>query len=252
MNNSLINSKDKASPKTLVIGTFLNTDEHWKHFSFLNTALFLRPQDFLSDESEGFENLSSRVALPESIEQIIGYSMGGRLALHLILQNPNRFKKAVIISSHTGLPEEAKIEREQRSDQDLSWANKFEFQPWVDTLAEWNQQGVFGSPYNNVANSVLPVDITLTEQSFDRPAIARCLTQFSLANQRDLLPRLKECSTAILWIAGEKDSKYVAIAKQSAENSPGSQVWIAPQVYHRVPWEVPGHLFSEKNISFLE
>src|SRR5690242_19189175 len=50
---------------------------------------------------------------------IVGYSMGGRIALELAKRYPKEFEKLIVISSHTGLKDEAS--RQLRWEQDLKW-----------------------------------------------------------------------------------------------------------------------------------
>jgi len=71
---------------------------------------------------------------------IIGYSMGGRLALHALLDDPNKWEKAIIISAHTGLINEK--EKSDRLSIDAEWASKALSLEWKDFLKEWNQQDI--------------------------------------------------------------------------------------------------------------
>jgi pimeloyl-ACP methyl ester carboxylesterase len=43
----------------------------------------------------------------------------------------------------------------------------------------------------------------------------------------------------VLWIAGERDAKYVAEGERAVSILPDAELWICPGAGHRVPWEQP-------------
>jgi pimeloyl-ACP methyl ester carboxylesterase len=60
---------------------------------------------------------------------------------------------------------------------------------------------------------------------------------WSLGNQQPLWDRLPEIKIPMLWIAGEKDVKFRAIAEEAAALISHFQLAIAPGSDHRVPWD---------------
>ena len=52
-------------------------------------------------------------------------------------------------------------------------------------------------------------------------------------------PALESIRTPLLWVAGERDAKYVAIAEEAVSRLPRGELWICPEAGHRVPWEQP-------------
>lgn len=71
---------------------------------------------------------------------LIGYSMGARLALHALLDQPKKWQAAILLSCHPGLKEP-----QDRLEQDKKWARRFETEPWESLMAEWNAQIVLAS-----------------------------------------------------------------------------------------------------------
>lgn len=71
---------------------------------------------------------------------LLGYSMGGRLALHALLEKNHPWSAAVIVSAHPGLREPA--ERRARRSADAVWARKAMLGAWTDFLKEWDSQPV--------------------------------------------------------------------------------------------------------------
>ena len=161
-------------------------------------------------------------------EVLIGYSMGGRLAL----AEANRFQKVVIVSAGLNAPDE------ERRARDEVWARRFESEEWSSLMAAWNAQLVFGGH-----------SIERHEGDYDRAELARQLREQSPAVLPP--PDLESITTPVLWIAGELDAKYVAIAKRAVARLPPAELWICPRAGHRVPSEQPEALVSRLR-AFLE
>lgn len=170
---------------------------------------------------------------------LMGYSMGGRLGLQALLEPDSPFRAAVIVSA--GLGVEGEIDRQMRRVRDDRWAARFEDEPWDPLVREWNEQPVLQDA---------PAPDVRREPDFDRSALATALRWWSPAVQKPLAARLTEIEVPILWIAGERDETYAAVAREAAERLPNAQVWIVPNAGHRVPWEEPD-AFSERVISFF-
>jgi 2-succinyl-6-hydroxy-2,4-cyclohexadiene-1-carboxylate synthase len=105
---------------------------------------------------------------------------------------------------------------------------RFEADPWIRVVADWEAQPLFGGHTMN-----------RRESDFDRSALAGELRRFSPAVLPPLAPRLHEIEIPVLWIAGERDAKYVDIARKAAGLLPNAELWICPDAAHRVPWEQP-------------
>ncbi|HVE69810.1 MAG TPA: alpha/beta fold hydrolase [Thermoanaerobaculia bacterium] len=158
---------------------------------------------------------------PVDADVVLGYSMGGRLALRqLETRGAAAASAAVIISTGLNAPDEARRVRDEE------WARRFESEEWSSLMRAWNVQEVFGGHV-----------VDRREEDFDRAELARQLREYSPAVLPP--PRLESIETPILWIAGERDSKYVDIAKTAVRRLPHAELWICPAAGHRVPWERP-------------
>jgi 2-succinyl-6-hydroxy-2,4-cyclohexadiene-1-carboxylate synthase len=56
--------------------------------------------------------------------------MGGRLAMHALLESPELWSAAILVSANPGLPAADHPGRAQRMASDESWARRFESDPW--------------------------------------------------------------------------------------------------------------------------
>jgi 2-succinyl-6-hydroxy-2,4-cyclohexadiene-1-carboxylate synthase len=167
---------------------------------------------------------------------LLGYSMGGRLALHALLENPHPWQAAVIVSAHPGLSDPA--ERSARCAVDAAWATQALTGHWQDFLSAWNAQQILGStiPRDERASSALVLR---------RREIARSFVDWSLAAQEPLWGKLSGISCPVLWVAGENDGKFLELAQQAAASMPQARLAIAPGAGHRVPWEAEEWLARE-------
>lgn len=169
---------------------------------------------------------------------LLGYSMGGRLALHALLQNPSAYQGAILVSVNPGLSEER--QRKERLKNDYDWANAFASEPWAPLIERWNAQPVFRSD---------PTPQRL-EKEFDRAVLAKAFRHWSLGHQDDLTDTLSRINLPILWVVGELDTPYRLASKNITLRHPLSNVWIAEQCGHRVVWQTSSE-FRARSISFI-
>jgi 2-succinyl-6-hydroxy-2,4-cyclohexadiene-1-carboxylate synthase len=173
---------------------------------------------------------------------LLGYSMGGRLALHALLENNHPWQAAVIVSAHPGLKSEG--ERVDRRRSDAEWATQSLKGNWQEFLHAWNAQAILGH--------VLPRDTQTSGQLvMRRREIARSFVDWSLGAQLPLWDRLGEISIPVLWIAGENDPKFLTLAETAVSLMPNAKLLIAPNSGHRVPWEAESW-FAEQVTRFLK
>jgi 2-succinyl-6-hydroxy-2,4-cyclohexadiene-1-carboxylate synthase len=171
---------------------------------------------------------------------LMGYSMGGRLALHALLEKNHPWQAAVIVSAQPGLENPA--EREARRANDAAWASMALAGNWQEFLTKWNAQPVLGGSMREPQAS--------SGLAMRRREIARSFVDWSLGAQQPLWERLHEISVPVLWVAGENDEKFRALAERAVSLIPKATLAIAPGAGHRVPWEAEEWL-AEKVADFL-
>lgn len=175
--------------------------------------------------SNWVEWFCSRFAPDGTRPVLVGYSLGGRLALHAVAYAPGRFAGAVIISAHVGLrneDEKAARLREDRAWGDLARAD------WGGFLRAWEAQPVFAG------TTALKGRDRLVAW---RDEIASAFGCWSLGCQRDLGAALEMVALPTLWITGECDRRFSAIAAGAAAAMPSGRHQIVAGAGHRVPWD---------------
>jgi len=144
----------------------------------------------------------------------VGYSMGGRTALHVALAHPDLVSKLVLLSTSAGIEDEAERAARRRRDYDL--ADRLERsgdEGLQRFLAEWVAQPLFAT--------LPPERAGLDERLANTAAgLASSLRLAGAGVQGPLWQRLPELGTRrlpVLLIAGELDATYRAHAARMAE-----------------------------------
>ncbi len=175
-----------------------------------------------------------------SSRALLGYSMGGRMSLHALLEKDHPWQAAVIVSAHPGL----EADRASRRASDAEWATQALAGNWQQFLDAWNTQSILGTaPMRDRQASGSLI--------MRRREIARSFVDWSLGNQEPLWDRLHEISIPVLWVVGENDPKFLALAQRAVALIPNAHLAIAPGAGHRVPWEAESW-FADQVAHFLK
>jgi 2-succinyl-6-hydroxy-2,4-cyclohexadiene-1-carboxylate synthase len=179
---------------------------------------------------------------------LVGYSMGGRLALQALLESTRAgeqlFRAAVIVSAHPGLPTDE--ERLMRMAADAEWAGRALVGEWGDFLERW--EGRMRSASLGVEPETGWGDRRLLQPR--RQAVARSFMDWSLGKQGDLREELPELNCPVLWVTGVRDEKFTSLGREAVRLLRRGRMEIVPETGHRVPWERPD-AFAELMRGFL-
>lgn len=138
---------------------------------------------------------------------LVGYSLGGRIAMYHACQRPDGMGGLVVEGGHPGLCDEA--ERAQRLACDQQWAMRFQKQPLTEVFSDWYRQRVFASLSDTQRTEL----VALRSQN-SGAALAAMLDATSLARQPDLRAALRAVPFPVHYLYGEFDSKFQAVATQ--------------------------------------
>ncbi len=184
------------------------------------------------------QQVFSKNCLPNNI--LMGYSLGGRLALHALLEKPEKWKAAVLVSTHPGLKSEQ--DKHLRIVSDEIWAGRFENEAWEDLMKAWNAQGVFKND---------SVKFQRKESAFDRKSLASALRIWSLGFQQELTDEIASLEIPILWMVGENDTKFLKIAQTLKFKHPQSKLCVVANAGHRLHFE-QAEIFKQNVIHFIK
>lgn len=172
----------------------------------------------------------------------LGYSLGGRVALHVALAHPGLVERLVLIGAHPGIEDEAERGRRRASDSALAdeldaiaaLSPTCQRQALRAFLDRWLSQPLFAT---------LSPDAAAMEQRLcNTPSgLASSLRLAGTGSQRPLWDRLGELSMPILLLAGELDAKFSALARRAASAiGPNAHAATVKGAGHAVHLEAPG------------
>ncbi len=161
----------------------------------------------------------------------LGYSMGGRMALHAALAAPSSVSRLILIGATAGIDDEA--ERAQRRERDAE-------------LAEGLIRGGLPAFLDNWLS--LPLFAGLTEQVACRDqrllnrteGLAASLRNCGTGAQESLWDRLGELTMPLLVVAGSDDHKFTEIGHRIVTGANNAHVEMAvPTGTHAIHLEQP-------------
>jgi 2-succinyl-6-hydroxy-2,4-cyclohexadiene-1-carboxylate synthase len=174
---------------------------------------------------------------------LVGYSMGGRMALYLALRFADWFTTTTIVSGSPGLRTEE--ERNLRRLNDEKLALELERDP-EGFLDRWYHLPLF----ETLAGHPSFPEILAARRTGDPKALASSLRALGNGSQPSLWQELPGNRLPIMFCAGEKDAKFVEIAHQMVNLRPGSSLEIFPGCGHTLHVENRA-LFLDRLIFFI-
>lgn len=176
--------------------------------------------------------------LPASIDRVVGYSLGGRIALSLIQLAPERFRSAAIISAHPGLLDPAL--REQRRLADQSWIRLLRDQGLEAFVAAWEHQPLFRTQAR-LAPEILAHQ--RARRLSQRPeGLASVLERLGLGEMPSTWEALTRYQGRLDWIIGGEDKRFQAIAHEVVAHRPATRLHVLEDVGHNPLLEAPERL----------
>jgi len=161
----------------------------------------------------------------------VGYSMGGRLCLHVALARPDLVRGLVLLGATAGIDDPT--ERAARRDADEALARRLETDGLEPFLADWLAQPLFAGLHESAAGA--------TARRENTPAgLASSLRLTGTGSQEPLWERLGELSMPVLVLAGAEDVKFAALGRRLVE-AVGSDAVLAlvPEAGHAAHLEQP-------------
>ncbi len=166
---------------------------------------------------------------------LLGYSMGGRVALRMALDHPARLRALLLESASPGIADDAERAARREADEAMAEAIERDGLPaFVDT---WMARPLFAS------QSRLPAGIRERERALrmrqDPAGLAACLRGMGPGATAPLWDALPGLRMPALLMAGELDPKYRDLAEKMAARMPDARVALVPGAGHATHLEAP-------------
>ena len=166
-------------------------------------------QDFLAEVDRLAEWLGTRTSQPV---HLVGYSLGARLALGMLVRHPTRFARATLIGLNPGLGNDA--ERRARVQADERWCELLETQGIESFARAWQGQPLF------VSQQSLPPHVLAGQHrirvSHDPRGLGCALRQLGLGVMPCWRGRLPDIEVPVHLVSGALDAKFSALASEVA------------------------------------
>ncbi|MEM8532645.1 MAG: 2-succinyl-6-hydroxy-2,4-cyclohexadiene-1-carboxylate synthase [Chloroflexota bacterium] len=166
---------------------------------------------------------------------VLGYSMGGRVALQLAATAPSRVCSLMLESASPGLASAAA--REERRAADNTLADKIEHEGLAAFVEYWEQLPLFAS------QSRLPDGVRAEQRKQrlqnNRQGLANSLRGMGTGQQASLWDKLDQMATPTLLMVGALDTKFCGIASEMATHMPNAQVITVQDAGHTIHLEQP-------------
>jgi 2-succinyl-6-hydroxy-2,4-cyclohexadiene-1-carboxylate synthase len=171
-------------------------------------------------------------AAPERFT-LCGYSMGGRIALHVALAAPERIEHLVLVATTAGIDDAPDRAARRAADERLA---TFAASATIEQFADrWAAQPLFaGTPPD--AAAIWREDLLRN----DPRALAAVLRGLGAGVMAPLWDRLPELTMPATVLAGERDARYVEIARERlVKGLPHADLVIVAGSGHGLPREAP-------------
>ncbi len=166
---------------------------------------------------------------------LLGYSLGARVGLGLLLAAPERFTSATLIGGHPGLEDAAA--RRARAEQDDALAARLEQRGASAFFADWERQPLFTSQQR------LPQEVLARQRavrtSHEPRALAHALRVLSLGRMPVMAERACSLRLPIHLVAGELDDKFGTLLEPFAKRLARGRFSRVPRAGHNPILETP-------------
>ncbi len=148
---------------------------------------------------------------------LAGYSLGGRVALRVALEAPERVASLVLVSTTAGISDAEERAARRRADQRL--ADELERLPFEDFIERWRSQLLFAEDPPEVAA------LAREDHRRNRPrALAAALRRLGTGEMQPLWDSLGALTMPVIVVVGERDEKFRALGERLAGGIAGSRL----------------------------
>jgi 2-succinyl-6-hydroxy-2,4-cyclohexadiene-1-carboxylate synthase len=213
----------------LFIPGFMQRGDAWRPVAELLPERY--PSTLLDHAEHSFEGRMGEIA-EHSADVLIGYSLGGRLALRAALRSPESFTGVVLVGSTAGI-EEGPL-RVGRAEADEKLASWMEAMPIEDIVSLWERQPLFADQSESLVEAQRAGRL-----SHEPRSLALLLRTAGQGVLQPVWHELRALDLPLLAIAGARDAGYSAAAKRIASTAPNARAAIVEEAGHAAHLQRP-------------
>jgi 2-succinyl-6-hydroxy-2,4-cyclohexadiene-1-carboxylate synthase len=165
---------------------------------------------------------------------VVGYSMGGRLALHVAVRLPERTRSLLTIGAHAGLEGAAREDRRRR-DEEL--ADRIESAGIETFMHYWESLPMFASIARRGPAFLARLHEIRTRNTAE--GLAASLRGMGAGAMQPLWDELASIRVPATFVAGDNDFPYIDWALRMADRVPDWRLRTVPDSGHAAQFEQP-------------
>ena len=238
----LAHEVEGTGPRVVLVHGFTQTRAHW---GLISSRLALdhevvrvdapghgRSAELTADMADGADLLGATAGHAT----YIGYSMGGRLCLHLALARPDLVRGLVLVGATAGI--EDPVERDRRVAADEKLARHVEAGGVDAFLAWWLGQPLFAGLDDEAAD-------VASRRENTAAGLAASLRQAGTGAQEPLWDQLGRLPMPVLVVAGQHDRPFAAVAgRLAASIGDNAELALVPGAGHSAHLEDPSRFLD--------
>jgi 2-succinyl-6-hydroxy-2,4-cyclohexadiene-1-carboxylate synthase len=194
----------------LFIPGFMQRGDAWRPVAELLRERY--PSVLLDHSENSFEGRLAEIRATGGGRLLVGYSLGGRLALRAALRDPSYYLGVVTVGATAGIDEPSL--RSVRAEADERLAAWIEAAPIEDVVGVWERQPLFADQSEKLIEEQRPG--RLAQRPEDLAMLMRTAGQGVL---EPVWHELVYFELPLLAIAGSRDEGYVRAAKRIADTA---------------------------------
>ena len=206
----------------LFIPGFMQRGDAWRPVAELLPERY--PSTMLDHGEHSFEGRLREIE-GSGASVLVGYSLGGRLALRAALRSPESYRALVLVGTTAGI-EEGPL-RVARAEADEKLASWIEAMPMEDIVGLWERQPLFADQPDALVEAQRPGRL-----SQDPRSLALLLRTAGQGTLEPVWHELRSLELPLLAIAGARDDGYSRAAKRIASAAPNGRAAIVENAGH--------------------
>jgi 2-succinyl-6-hydroxy-2,4-cyclohexadiene-1-carboxylate synthase len=208
----------------LFIPGFMQRGDAWRPVAELLPERY--PSTLLDHREHTLESRLAEIAsAAEDGAVLVGYSLGGRLALRAVLREPGRYGGLVAVAATAGLDDPPiRSARAEADDRLAAWMEAASIE---DIVGVWERQPLFADQSEALIEAQRPGRL-----SHDPAGLAMLLRTAGQGVLEPVWHQLLALDLPVLAIAGARDEGYVAAAERIADIAPHGRAAIVADAGH--------------------
>jgi 2-succinyl-6-hydroxy-2,4-cyclohexadiene-1-carboxylate synthase len=244
------NSFDKQKDTILLVHGFTGSLEDWRdiyphldeRFNYVGIDLIGHgksdsPNDIKKYEPESLINQIEDILTQLSVNEVIilGYSMGGRVALNYAVSYPQKIKGLILESTSAGIKNER--DRTERTESDEVLASYIEENGTEKFAERWMNQDIFNTQRRFSDEKLQKIKIRIAQNS--KTGLANTLRGFGTGNMPYLADKVNLMQSPVILISGGLDTKYCKLNSELKKKFPNAKNAVIKNAGHNTHLEEP-------------